>query len=220
MPNSAFHTAISLPRYLRYLSACGNKRKALMLYRANIELSLKMFAVIGVFDIILRNSIDRYMIAQKGPMWLEEAVAPAGYLVLHPGCERSFHAIQESIKILGPQYCHENLIAKLSFGFWRHQFAGIEYVAANCNLINIFFNRPPLIKQKDIYKRLMRINEIRNRIAHHEPICFYGNLISTANTEDRYHIILQLLHWLGCNPSKILYGIDKVSRSIYHIKSI
>jgi hypothetical protein len=220
MPNSALHTAISNPRYLRYLSACGNKRKALMLYRANIDISLKLYAVIGVFEIILRNTIDRHMIAHKGPNWLENAVAPGGYLAIHPECEKSFLSVQAAMQISAWQNSHDNLISKLSLGFWRHQFAAKEYAASNCNLLNIFTNLPPRIKQKDIYKRLMKINELRNRIAHHEPICFYGNLISMAAVETKYDTILELFSWLGCNPRKILYGIDKVPRSIYRIKKI
>lgn len=61
MPNSQFHTAISESRFSRYNSACGNDiRKASKLYRANLLLSQKMYAVIGVFEVILRNSIDRH----------------------------------------------------------------------------------------------------------------------------------------------------------------
>src|SRR5262245_43271672 len=104
MPNSQFHTAISYPRYFRYLSACGNKCRALKLYRANIALSQKMYAVIGVFEVVLRNSIDRHMIAQKGAMWLEDAVNVSGYFDTNPGCEDSFHTVQEAIHSLGINY--------------------------------------------------------------------------------------------------------------------
>lgn len=220
MPNSAFHTALSRPRYLRYLSACGNRRKAVMLYRSNIDLSLKIFSVIGVLEVILRNSIDRYMISQKGPLWIEDAVAPGGYLETHPECEKSFHSVHEAIHTLGLQYCHDSLIAKLGFGFWRHQFALKEFAASNCNLMEVFTNRPPRISKNDIYKRLSQVNIIRNRIAHHEPICFYRNTISTASVEKRYNTILELLIWLGCNPRRILYGIDRVRKSINAINAI
>lgn len=98
MPNSAFHTAISGPRFLRYMSACGKKRRALMLYRANIDLSLKLYAVIGVLEVILRNSIDRYMITCKGPRWLEEAVAPGGILLHIPGVENPFFRYMQPFK--------------------------------------------------------------------------------------------------------------------------
>lgn len=60
MPNRLFHTAVSAPRFNKYLNAChNNKRKALKLYRANLALSEKLYSVIGIFEIILRNSILR-----------------------------------------------------------------------------------------------------------------------------------------------------------------
>lgn len=219
MPNSQLHTAISSPRYSRYLLACGSKHRALKLYRANIILSQQMYGLIGVFEVILRNSIDRHMTSRKRATWLEDAVDPGGYLDISD-CADSFHAVHEAIYALGKQYTHDRLIAKLTLGFWRYQFAAKEYAASGSTLLKIFINRPFRVKQKDILKRLIKINEIRNRIAHHEPICFDGAQISTARTERRYHIILELLEWLGSNPKKILRGIDKVPKSILAVNCI
>ncbi len=102
MPNSQFYTAISQPRFSKYLLACGNnRRKALQLYRANIVLSQKIYAIVGVFEVILRNSIDRHFMLKKGNNWLAEAVQPGGYLNIADGCEDSFHSIQEGIHKLG-----------------------------------------------------------------------------------------------------------------------
>lgn len=220
MPNSQFHTAISSPRYLRYLHAAGNRRNALKLYRANIVLSQRMFAIIGILEIVLRNSIDRYMITMKGINWLEEAVAPGGFFEINPGCEYSYHTVREVIVKLGVNYTHDSLIANLSLGFWRYQFAPLQYTASGNTLLSIFVNQPQRVSQKDIFRLLAKVNETRNRIAHHEPICFHQNLISTTKIEKRYHTILQLLEWLGSDPKKILYGIDAVRKSIDIINSI
>jgi hypothetical protein len=219
MPNSQLHTAISQPRFSRYLYACcNNKRQALKLYRDNILLSQKMYAIIGVLEIILRNSIDRHFISKKGNNWLANAVLPGGYLDAS-GCEDAYHAIQEAIHKLGSTYTHDKLITKLSFGFWTYQFATKEYAASGSTLLEIFPNRSFGIKQKIVFKNLMKINDIRNRIAHYEPICFDKNTgaISTLFAERRYQLILELLHWLGCNPRKILYGIDGVQNAINNV---
>jgi hypothetical protein len=217
MPNSSFHTAISQPRYSRYLSACGNKRRALKLYRANITVSLKMYAIIGIFEVILRNSIDRHMIACKGPLWLEEAIAEGGYLNVSQGCEESLRLVQKAIRKLSFRYSHDDLVAKLNFGFWRYQFGLKEYIASGNTLLEIFKNRPLGVNQKVIFQCLTKINEMRNRIAHHEPICFKGDLISTSTIQSRYNTIIELLQWLGCNSPKILYGIDGVQKSLADI---
>jgi hypothetical protein len=56
-----FEELISKPRLSRYLLACGNNTKSAMtLYRANLRISQQMFSVLGVFEVVLRNQIDRH----------------------------------------------------------------------------------------------------------------------------------------------------------------
>jgi hypothetical protein len=221
MPNSQFHTAISVPRFGRYLSACdGDHDRALQLYRANNTLSQQMYGVIGVFEVILRNSIDRYMIAQKGELWLEDAVCFGGYLEINPDCEHSFHVIQEAIHQLGTGFSHDALIAKLSFGFWTYQFGLKEFAASGSRLLEAFPKRPFRISRKVMFKSLYKINQIRNRIAHYEPICFNHNVIDVSKVFKRYQLIKELLQWLGCDPEKVLSGIDGVEKAIQDVKKL
>lgn len=220
MPNNQFHTAISTARFNRYLTACGNNRlKAELLYRTNIRLSQELYAIIGLFEVILRNTIDRHYSQTKGEFWLEEAVEPGGFLDA-PGCEDSFHNVHEAIFRLQNKYTHEGLIAQLTFGFWVYLFAPKQYSAAGNSLLNIFVNRQFGTKQKDIMKQLVRINETRNRVAHFEPLCFDQNEISTQKIRKRYTLVLEMLHWLGCNPSMILYRLDKAENAIVLIEAI
>lgn len=223
MPNSQLHTAISNPRFSRYLIACGyKKQKALKLYRANIILSQKMYAVIGVFEVVLRNSIDRHFLNSKGNDWLANSVQIGGYLDVTLGCEDSFHSIQEAIHRLGIEYTHDRLIAKLSFGFWTYQFASKEFAASGSNLLDIFPNRPFGTKQKTVFQNLIKINDIRNRIAHYEPICFdkATGTISPNLVIKRHALITEMLTWLGCKHEKILYGIDGVNKGIQILNTI
>jgi len=160
------------------------------------------------------------MVILKGEQWLEDAVAPDGYLDINQGCEYTFHSVQEAIHKLALEYTHDRLIAKLTLGFWTYQFASKEFSAAGSRLLEIFPKRPFGTKQKQIFQKLIKINDTRNRIAHHEPICFEKNIISTARVEKRYRLILELLEWLGCDPLQILYGIDKVKETIDMIERV
>lgn len=217
MTNHQFHTAISTPRFNRFLLACRNHRsQAEKLYRVNLRLSQKMYAVLGVFEVALRNSIDRHYTSLKGPTWLEEAVMPHGYIEATPGCEGSFHTIQEAIHKLGVDYTHDRLIAKLTLGFWVYQFSKKDFAAAGSTLLQIFPGRPHGTHQKVIFTNLTRINETRNRIAHYEPICFdkITGVISPIAIKRRYDLIIEMLYWLGYNPERILYGIDGVPKMI------
>lgn len=44
--------------------------------------------------------------------------------------------------------------------------------------------------------------------------------ISTTFALKRYHLMLELLHWLGYNPQKILYGIDGVQKGLNTVNQI
>jgi hypothetical protein len=147
---------------------------------------------------------------------LEDAVQPGGYLEASDGCEDSFHVIQEAIQKLGQAYTHEGLISKLTFGFWTYQFAKKQFAAAGSTLLEIFPDRPLGVNQKTVFQDLVKINEIRNRIAHYEPVCFQKgtDMISTVFASSRYTLVLQLLRWLGCNTRRILYGVDGVRGAI------
>ena len=53
-----FERIISQKRLRRYVAACGgNTRKAMTLYRYNVVLAQSMFAIIGYFEVALRNAI-------------------------------------------------------------------------------------------------------------------------------------------------------------------
>ena len=53
----------------------------------------------------------------------------------------------------------------------------------------------------------------RNRIAHHEAICF-GNpvCIDTQGVLDCYARIMRLFHWMNINANTLLYGLDHVGQ--------
>ena len=63
-----------------------------------------------------------------------------------------------------------------------------------------------------IFNELAKINDLRNRIEHHEPICFLSNnaIIDTNYTRQRYNLILQLFTWMNINSGELLYGLDHI----------
>src|SRR5262245_50033578 len=71
MTYNQFERAVSVPRLQKYLTACHNDRKkARRLYRVNIHLSQKIFAVMSIFEVVLRNAIDQHYTAVKGNDWI------------------------------------------------------------------------------------------------------------------------------------------------------
>lgn len=80
-----FEYVLSSERMARYLQAYdGDSRKAMTLYRYNLQLSQEMFSVISCFEVALRNAIDRHMRSLFGNDWLRDSILPNANLQLFP----------------------------------------------------------------------------------------------------------------------------------------
>jgi hypothetical protein len=216
-----FQEFIGIPRINKYVLACaGNKSKAIKLYKANISLSQKIFSVLSIFEIVLRNKIDQHYRSIYGSNWLFQAVQKDGFLQTR-GCEKSRETIECIITILGYNYNPDKAIAELTLGFWAYLFASKQFAAAGSTLLNIFPNRPFRTNHTTVFNLLKGLKMIRNRVAHHEPICFDSPLsISTSSTEQQYDDMIALLKWLNVDPTSLLSGIDRVKKEITYINSI
>jgi hypothetical protein len=210
---SDFEYILSTPRLRRYLFATGNTRRAVTLYRKNILLSQKLFAVVSCFEVALRNKIDRHYLECHGNDWIVKSV-DGMFSDGNPNVQKK---IEEKVKMLGRAYSHDKLVAEMEFGFWRYLFAPAQFKAAGSSLLKIFPGKPKsniLIQYNHTYvfEALQKINKLRNRIAHHESICF-GKATSTVDTRyvrERYTLILQLFQWMSIDEKSLMHGLDHV----------
>ena len=213
-----FDTILSNNRLARYHKACAcNKRKTLTLYRQNIILSETVFGVVGMFEVALRNAIDNYYSTLYGADWLRDAIDTGG-LLDNSKCWKTRDIVRNAYNdIVGLGYCKEALLAKCEFGVWRYMFASHPYAAMGNVLLNIFPSIPPIegvrvCDNQFIFEELTKINKLRNRIAHQEPLCFH---MGTNNIESRqvryvYRRICKLLQWMNIDDYGYLYGINHV----------
>ena len=75
MRYSEFEKIVSQKRMRRYVVACGgNTRKAMTLYRYNVELAQTVFSIIGFFEVALRNAINEELTASLGNEWLYKTI--------------------------------------------------------------------------------------------------------------------------------------------------
>ncbi len=216
-----FERLISSARIYKYLTACNyDKRKAQSLYRANIRLSQELFAVMCFFEVVLRNAIDLNYRTTRGNDWLYDSVQPGG--IFHArGCEKTLQSIQETIHNLAGAYSQDKAVAEFTFGFWTYMFGSKQFAAAGSTLLNIFPARPFGLNHTKVFKKLSSINRIRNRIAHHEPICFGTPLsISTVYCLVKYNEIMDVLQWMGIDTNSLLFGIDHVHREMANINRL
>lgn len=220
MKFSKFQHIVSENRLQRYVMACnGNQSRAIVLYRRNVAVSLEMFAVVGAFEVALRNSIDRVMKSNFGNDWLRDAILPGGIFDNH-SCRDHARIIRSAYEKLERQgrYTHTHLLSKMEFGIWKYMFSSPQFRAANRVLLQAFPNKPTSTREIQynntfIFNELDHVNSLRNRIAHHEPICFptgYAT-ITTSYIQFIYNKIMTLFDWLGIDAKNYLWGIDHVN---------
>lgn len=216
MEYNDFEKALSKPRIGRFLIAAEqDKEKALRLYLQNIELSKTLFGLLSVFEVTIRNYIDKhYRDKLADSEWLKNQCGQGG-MFSHPSfIKYGFEPrtkILTTIAKLGNKYTHDRLVAELSFGFWNYMFAPIQFLIGGQSLHKIYENRPKGTNQKLIFNQLDEIRSLRNRIAHHEPLIFNSkDQISTGQTENTYGIILNHTEWLGFEPLKLYHKLDNM----------
>ena len=221
MRYNEFEDTISPERMQRYVLACGNDtRRAMTLYRYNLKLSQEMFTLISCFEVSLRNKINKEMVANFGNDWLRDFILPGGRFDTDPRVDGTRKIIKKAYEglIRSHNYSHTKLLAEMEFGVWKFMFNNVQYRIANRCLLNIFPNKPTSTAQHQydntfVFNDLNVTNTIRNRIAHHEAICF-GNpvCIDTQGVLDCYARIMRLFHWMNINANTLLYGLDHVGQ--------
>lgn len=221
MKYTEFERILSAERMNRYLSACANdSRKAMTLYRYNLQLSQEMFTVISCFEVALRNAIDNNLKPRLGQDWLRDSILTGG-IFTNPILSKTANVISHSYnKLLSQgQYTASKLLADMEFGMWKYMFSPLQYRLTGQTLLQIFPNKQRStsvlqINNAYIFNELDKVNTIRNRIAHHEPICFglSGNQIDTTYIMNKYLQIQTLFAWMGIDSRALLYGLDHVQQ--------
>lgn len=226
MKYSEFARILTNARINRYLVACGgNTRKAMTLYRKNLQLNQELFTVISCFEVALRNAIDVIVTPSLGTNWLRDSAAMGGAFDT-PKCRLTKVNITDSIAKLHV-YNHYKLVAELGFGFWRFMYAQNQFNATGRVLLRVFPSKPkstPAIQYNNIYifNQLAQLNEIRNRMAHHEPICFLSGqpIKDTTYARQHYNLILQLFQWMQIDEAALLYGLDHINNICNEIDNL
>ena len=124
-------------------------------------------------------------------------------------------------------YSHSKLIAEMEFGVWKYMYSSLQYRATGQCLLRAFPNKPrssAAVQYNNayIFNELDKVNSLRNRIAHHEPICFrlHASEIDTSYIVNEYQKIQTLFSWMGIDSRAMLYGLDHVQSVCAKINSL
>lgn len=217
-----FEKVMSSKRMRRYVNACGgDTRKGMKLYRMNLRLAEEMFTIVSLYEVALRNAIDNIMVASNGNDWIRDAIQPSG-IIDDPNFHNTTRMMKNAYAELAGsgKYSNSKMLSAMEFGVWKYMYSGPQYLATGRQLLKVFPNKPksnPAIQYNNqyIFNELDAINRMRNRIAHHEPVCFLQNSdqISTTHLLSVYDKVMTLFDWMCIDSRSLLYGMD-------HVKSV
>lgn len=224
-----FEKIMSSQRMERYLTVCGgDTRKAMTLYRYNLQISQEMFTIVSCFEVALRNAIDSRLTENLGEEWLKDSITANGVFT-QPILRKTHDIIAFAHRKLQQtqSYSHPKLLAEMEFGIWKYMFSPIQYRVTGRNLLSIFPNKPRSSREMQynqtyIFNELDKVNSLRNRIAHHETICFATNTatIDTSYVINIYSKIKTLFSWMDIDSNSLLYGLDHINRVCSQINQL
>lgn len=209
----------SVPRMRKYQNACaGDKRKTMQLYRYNLRLCQRFYGVLNLFEVMLRNAINEHYAAHYSDAdWIVNQADTGKLLEFNKEEIRQTEAGYRRRGI----YNNDKMVASLTMGFWTKLFSKKRYKRGGKTLLQIFPNKRKGKNQADVYKDLTHIREFRNRIAHHEPICFDGSgNISTDFARKHYQLICEYIDSLGQQPDDVIQWAEKPDEVLKKIDSI
>jgi len=210
-----FENVLSIPRIGRYKSVCGgDEQKSLELYLLNVELSKDFYALLGLFEIALRNAVNKHY---KEVFSDEDWIINQERKGFFPPERKNISAEYSKLAITN-SYTHGKLIAALTFGVWTEMFSTHCFGRGGRTLLKIFPNRPKGVNQKIIHKELKEIKTFRNKLAHHEPICFVENKISCEYAENILEKTLKYFAFLGV-PENVLCKFNKTESNLQKLKA-
>lgn len=163
---SGFWEALSVERIGRYVTATnGDIERAHYLYTLNAQVSNSLYIMLHMLEVCLRNNFHSALTARFGQDWYDQ-------LGVIKTVNQRQKINEAKIRLVNNKKPIEpaRLVASLTFGFWT-TCIGAEY---NDDLwvkaIHRPFKESQELTRKGLNRDLTQLRNLRNRIAHHEPI--------------------------------------------------
>lgn len=167
----SFVATLSKARLAKYMKeAGGNTREALILYHWNSQLSQALYLPLQSWEIGLRNKMNTFLCWKYNAKWPYDNRAIRAFA--KPELEKLTKTIQRQTQDRKVQPSTDQIVADLSAGFWV-SLLGNKYsipFSWRYNLTAKIFTNDARIDQPDARDKCAKLLDLRNRVAHHEPI--------------------------------------------------
>lgn len=178
--------ALSLERFGTYLEwAEQNRDLALQLYALNTAVSESLYTPLQMLEVALRNRVHSVLSARIAPDWyrLREVVGQRS--------AEDVRVVEGKLRYGRESVTSSDTVAALSLGFWTSLFGRHQEELWQVHLHGIAMREDGKgVTRKAFSRPLNDVRQLRNRVAHHEPII-------ARDLQGEYERILQLTNWLS-----------------------
>ncbi|MBF6358303.1 hypothetical protein IU449_27780 [Nocardia higoensis] len=197
---------MSAGRFDRYAQVAGSDAAGERLYEWNQLASGAWHETLGSFEIVLRNALDAQLISYHQRVlngngdWYADPKMPWGTksrLAQSVRKARERATLNYSISEV-----HGKVVAELTFGFWRYTLANTFQGTLWAQAYRHAFPHLRPRKRIAVYDPIVDLHELRNRVAHHEPIHAVDHAVRLSE-------LLQVLGWI--DPAAAAW-VDATSR--------
>ena len=197
-----FEKVFSNKRMERYFRLYEDEKRAIDHYRSNIELAESFYPCLSVFEVTLRNALSRELETMAGREdWYSIFPTTPGLVNLN----RYITQAQKQIINRKENVTPAKVIAELTLGFWV-SLLNSEYERLLWKHLRRAFPYMPkhLRQRKNVSAPLNSFRAFRNRVFHHESICW--NLHRVSEIHDSLFLMLE---WMNKDLPLWLKTIDR-----------
>ena len=205
--------AFSSQRLEKYINLYnGDVMKVAAHYKANIALSESLYTSLSVFEVTLRNALSKELERMMGRKdWY--SVFPS-----NPALKSVTSEVTVAIRHIsqrGEMVSPDKIIAELTFGFWV-TLLNSEYELSLWKSLRLAFPHMPKKdrKRKNVSSPCNALRKLRNRVFHHESICWDLDYIT-----DIHNRLVMVLGWINKDMPSWLDEVDHFCKVVDEIRN-
>lgn len=247
MTIAAILDSISQHRFATYKSSVFNgasEEECLGIYLWNKQLAGAFLPALQIIEVSLRNAIcaakrrhEETLIEQSAPAadWtaLKNRIDDQWFVTVmternNRDSWRAVEAAKSQLRKDGKPLTTENLIAKLTFGFWV-SLVNRDYSGGRASYLHLWPHLIPEVFPNALDKKqgtplsvnrigsdLRDINTLRNRLSHHEPLWRSDKTYCVEQAINKvvrdYHKCLDVIRWINPSNLKLLSIIENTQK--------
>ena len=205
--------AFSSQRLEKYINLYnGDVMKVAAHYKANIALSESLYTSLSVFEVTLRNALSKELERMMGRKdWYSVFPSNPALKSLTSEVTVAIRHISQRGEMVSP----DKIIAELTFGFWV-TLLNSEYELSLWKSLRLAFPHMPKKdrKRKNVSSPCNALRKLRNRVFHHESICWDLDYIT-----DIHNRLVIVLGWINTDMPSWLDEVDHFCKVVDEIRN-